>query len=74
MQSLRISQSLAVYSCQVDKGQVKLRADWHAVDSPEKRMNKFFFFAFLLFTASKTNSFFFFWENLQRAQSASSFI
>ena len=39
------------------KGQKKLKADWRAVDSPKKRTNEFFLFAFLLFTANKTNSF-----------------
>ena len=38
------------------KGQIKPKADWCAVDSPIKRTNDFFF-AFLLFTAIKTNSF-----------------
>ena len=36
------------------KGQIKPKADWRAVDSP----NEFVLFAFLLFTANKTNSFF----------------
>ena len=26
------------------KGQIKPKADWHAVDSTKKRMNKFLFF------------------------------
>ena len=38
------------------KGQIKPKADWHAVDSPKKQMNEFVLFAFLLFTANKTNS------------------
>ena len=39
------------------KGQIKPKADLRAVDSPKKRTNKFVLFAFLLFTANKTNSF-----------------
>ena len=39
------------------KGQIKPKADWHAVDSPKKRANEFVLFAFLLFTANKTNPF-----------------
>ena len=46
------------YSCFVfTKGQIKPKADWWAVDSPKKRRNKFVLFAFLLFTANKTNLF-----------------
>ena len=37
------------------KGQIKPKTDWRAVDSPKKRIC---LFAFLLFTANKTNSFF----------------
>ena len=39
------------------KGHIKPKADWRAVDSPKKRTNEFVLFAFLLFTANKTNSF-----------------
>ena len=39
------------------KGQIKPKADWHAVDSPKKLMNEFVLFAFWQFTANKTNSF-----------------
>ena len=39
------------------KGQIKSKADWRAVDFPEKWRNKFVLFAFLLFTANKTNLF-----------------
>ena len=49
------------------KGQIKPKADWHAVDSPEKRMNEFVLFAFLLFTANKTNSFIRFWGRIYGA-------
>ena len=44
-----------------DKGQIKPKADWQGIDSSKKRTNKF---AFLLFTAKKTNSFVlsFFWR------------
>ena len=40
------------------KGLIKLKADWRDVDSPKKGMNESFLFAFLLFTANKTNVFF----------------
>ena len=43
------------------KGQINSKADWSAVDSPKKRTNEFVLFAFLLFTANKTNSFVRFW-------------
>ena len=39
------------------KGQMKSKADWPAVNSPKKQTNEFDLFAFLLFTANKTNSF-----------------
>ena len=39
------------------KGQIKPKADSSAVDSPKKWTKKFVLFAFLLFTANKTNSF-----------------
>ena len=39
------------------KGQIKPKADWRAVDSPKKQTNEFVLFAFLLFTANKSNSF-----------------
>ena len=38
------------------KGLIKLKADWRDLDSPKKRTNEIFLFAFLLFTANKTNS------------------
>ena len=41
----------------VAKGQIKLKADLRALDSPKKWTNEFVLFAFLLFTAYKTNSF-----------------
>ena len=39
------------------KGLIKLKADWRDLDSPKKRTNEIFLFAFLLFTANKTNLF-----------------
>ena len=39
------------------KDQLKPKADWRAVDSPEIRTNGFVLYAFLLFTANKTNLF-----------------
>ena len=38
------------------KGQFILKADWRAIDSPIKQTNEFVLFAFLLFTANKSNS------------------
>ena len=38
------------------KGQLISKADWRAIDSPKKRTDEFVFFAFLLFTANKSNS------------------
>ena len=50
------------------KGQIKPKADWHAVDSTKKRMNKFlFFFAMKSKKAKKQIGLFVFWENLWRA-------
>ena len=40
----------------VPKGQLISKADWCAIDSPKKRTDKFVLFAFLLFTANKSNS------------------
>ena len=38
------------------KGQLISKADWRAIDSPEKRTDKFVLFAVLLFTANKSSS------------------
>ena len=38
------------------KGQLISKADLRAIDSPKKRTDKFVLFAFLLFTANKSNS------------------
>ena len=38
------------------KGQIKSKADWRAIDSPKNRTDEFVLFAFLLFTANKSNS------------------
>ena len=40
------------------KGQLILKADWRAIDSPKKRTDELF--AFLLFTAYQSNSFVYF--------------
>ena len=57
------------------KGQIKPKADWHAIDCPKKLTNKTGLFAFLLFTVNKTNFFVrLFGENLRRAQTAFGFI
>ena len=40
----------------LDKGRLILKADWRAIDSPKKRTDEFVLFAFLLFTANKSNS------------------
>ena len=42
--------------CIFVKGQLISKADWRAIDSPKKQMDKFVLFAFLLFTANKSNS------------------
>ena len=39
------------------EGQLISKADWRAIDSPKKRTDYFFLFAFFLFAANKTNSF-----------------
>ena len=39
------------------KGQLISKADWRAIDSPKKRTDEFVLFAFLLFTANKSNLF-----------------
>ena len=49
------------------KGQIKPKADCCAVDSPKKQRNEFVLFAFLLFTANKTNSFIRFWGRIYGA-------
>jgi hypothetical protein len=41
----------------LSKGQLISKADWRAIDSPKKRTEEFVLFAFLLFTANKSNSF-----------------
>ena len=38
------------------KCQLISKADWRAIDSPKKRTDEFDLFAFLLFTANKSNS------------------
>ena len=45
------------------KGQIKPKADLRAVGSPKKWTNEFVLFAFLLFTANKTNSFIHFFSS-----------
>ena len=37
------------------KGQLNSEANWHAIDSPKKGTDEFVLFAFLLFTANKSN-------------------
>ena len=38
------------------KGQLISKADWRAIDSPKKQTDKFVLFAFLHYTANKSNS------------------
>ena len=38
------------------KGKLISKANWRAIDSPKKRTDEFDLFAFLLFTANKSNS------------------
>jgi hypothetical protein len=52
------------------KGQLILKADWRAIESPKKRTDEFILFAFLLFTASKSNSFICFLGESTACQSA----
>ena len=40
----------------ITKGQLISKADWRGIDSPKKRTDEFVLFAFLLFTANKSNS------------------
>ena len=40
----------------LSKGQLISKADWRAIDSPKKRTGEFVLFAFLFFTANKSNS------------------
>ena len=42
----------AIYS----KGQLTPKADWRTIDSSKKQTGEFVLFAFLLFTANKSNS------------------
>jgi hypothetical protein len=37
------------------KGQLISKADWRSIDSPKKRTEEFVLFAFLLFSANKSN-------------------
>ena len=56
------------------KGQIKPKADWRAVDSPEKRTNEFGYFALKSKKAEKTNSFVRFFGESTVRQSAYGFI
>ena len=50
-----------------------LKQDWRVVDSPKKWTNEFVLFAFLLFTANKSNSFVRFFGECTASQSCSWF-
>ena len=39
----------------LSKGQLISKADWRTINSPKKRTDEFVLFAFLLFTANKSN-------------------
>ena len=52
----RISGPSAVPPVAPYKGRLISKADWRAIDSPKKRTDGFILFAFLLFTANKSNS------------------
>ena len=56
------------------KGQIKPKADWHAVDSPKKRMNKFGFLPWKAKKQTKKNSFVCFLGESTVCQSAFGFI
>ena len=49
------------------KGQLISKAIYGLLTSPKKRTDEFVLFAFLLFTANKSNYPFIFWENLRLA-------
>ena len=46
----------AVFDYILPKGQVISKADWPAIDSPEKQTGEFVLFAFIFFMANKSNS------------------
>ena len=56
------------------KGQLISKAIYGLLTSPKKRTDEFVLFAFLLFTANKSNSFVHFGENLQRTNLLFGFI
>ena len=60
----------------MQKGQIKPKADWHTVDSPNKGKNEFGLFKLFFAFYGKQNKFIrsLFWENLLRAQTAFGFI
>ena len=62
--------------CFLTKGQLKPKADLRAIDSPKELTDEFVLFAFLLFTANKSNQIrlFVFYENLRCANPAFGFI
>ena len=56
------------------KGQLILKANWHAIDIPKKQQRIFFLFAYLLFTANKSNlSLHFLGESMARQSTFSFF-
>ena len=65
---------LTIRSGYHSKSRIKPKAEGCTIDSPKKQRNKFFLFAFLLFTANKQIHLFNFWENLQRTHTAFGFI
>ena len=60
--------------CVASKGQIKLKADWQALDSPKKQTDEFVLFAFLLFMATNHIRLFVFWKNLRRSNLLFGFI
>ena len=57
-----------------DKGQIKPKADWHAVDSAKNKGTNLFSLLFCFSQKTKQISSFIFWKNLQLAQTAFGFI
>ena len=56
------------------KGLIKLKADWRDLDSPKKRTNEIFLFAFFFSQQTKQINSFIFWENLRPTNPAFGFI
>ena len=56
MFGFRSNKKNAAHILTLIKGQIKLKADWHAVDSPKKQTDEFDLFAVKSKKTNKTNS------------------